>query len=169
MLLTAFVVLFYGPWQEACTDFARQIVFEQRDKLFDMAREGRMKFDSNEYRTIRISMENMIRFAHELTLPRLIYMSFFIRNSSDRGHTSILVAVANVKDEHVRNDIVELLNKSYLTLIVMMAFKSLICVALLPIIAITGAVARAFGTISSACKTYVMKTGELIQLEAECA
>jgi len=96
-------------------------------------------------------------------------MSFFIRNSSDRGHTSILVAVANVKDEHVRNDIVELLNKSYLTLIVMMAFKSLICVALLPIIAITGAVARAFGTISSACKTYVMKTGELIQLEAECA
>ena len=43
--LTGFLLLFYGPWQSVCTDVARQLMFEQRDKIFDMARGGMINFE----------------------------------------------------------------------------------------------------------------------------
>ena len=80
--LSGFLVLFYGPWQSVCTDVARQLMFEQRDKIFDMARSGVIEFDSREYRRVRISIEQNIRYAHELTFAKLVApnsMSWFRR------------------------------------------------------------------------------------------
>src|SRR5262245_42077518 len=74
--LTALVVVLYGPWQEVCTDIARQIIFEKRDAIFDLAHNGKLSFDSPEYGTIRSALQSSIRFAHELSLPRFLVMAF---------------------------------------------------------------------------------------------
>jgi hypothetical protein len=168
LCLTGFVVIFYGPWQEACTDFARQIVFEQRDKLFDMARAGKMDFTSKEYRTIRANLENMIRFAHELTMPRLIYMSKTIRYRRD-DRDDVNIAINNIRNEEVKGELVEIIVRVYVVLVTMMVFKSLICVVCLPFLFVAYLGSRAFSKVSEIAKKYVMKTGELIQAEAACA
>jgi hypothetical protein len=168
LCLTGFVVLFYGPWQEACTDFARQVIFEQRDKLFDMARFGKLDFNSKEYRTIRSNLEGMIRFAHELTVPRLIYTSRIARFKTD-DKNDLSHAIARVRDEAVRHEIIEIVGRVYVALIMMMIFKSIICVICLPFLVIAYLSSLAFGKVSSECRRYVMKTGELIQAEAACA
>ena len=38
--LTLFLTAFYGPWQAVCTDWGRHVIFENRDKIFDMAAEN---------------------------------------------------------------------------------------------------------------------------------
>src|ERR1700751_1769972 len=70
--LAALIVILYGPWQAICTDIARQIVFEKRDAIFDLAQHGKLSFSSREYGVIRSSLQANIRFAHELTLPRFL-------------------------------------------------------------------------------------------------
>jgi hypothetical protein len=67
-----FICIFYGPWQGLCIDWARQSMFEARDQIFDAAAAGLIAFDSNEYKTLRCSIERMIRFCHEISWPRLV-------------------------------------------------------------------------------------------------
>jgi hypothetical protein len=72
IVLSLLLLFFYGPWQSAVTDFARQVVFEERDAVFDMAADAKLAFDSDEYRTIRDAFNSLIRFAHELKWTRLL-------------------------------------------------------------------------------------------------
>ena len=72
IMLAALAVILYGPWQNYCTDAARQTLFEVRDDLFDMAANGEISFESSEYRTIRSSIEKNIRYAHTLTVWRFV-------------------------------------------------------------------------------------------------
>src|SRR6516162_8405362 len=102
-VLLLFACLFYGPWQAVCTDLARQLVFERRDRLFDLAASNRLAFDSEEYRKIRLTLEGMIRFAHSLTWPRLLMILLFRRRTLDRDSTPrIAETIASIKDATVR-------------------------------------------------------------------
>lgn len=65
-------VVFYGPWQATCTDWARNFVFESRDKIFDLAASGELDFDSEEYKEIRDSLQSLIRYCHDLTVPKIV-------------------------------------------------------------------------------------------------
>jgi len=38
--LAALLIILYGPWQAICTDIARQMLFEKRDAIFDLAQSG---------------------------------------------------------------------------------------------------------------------------------
>jgi hypothetical protein len=67
-----FLVTFYWPWQAVWADIARQRVFEKRDAIFDLAQAGRISFESREYREVRIALEQIIRFAHAGTVPRIV-------------------------------------------------------------------------------------------------
>ena len=71
--------IFYGPWQWVCTDWIRQVCFEARDKLFDLAADGQLDFSSPEYRKLRSIIESEIRFAHEMTLPYLFVIGSYLR------------------------------------------------------------------------------------------
>lgn len=77
-MLAALLCLFYGPWQAVCTDISRQIIFERRDRLFDMALAGRLEFDSEAYRATRRALNGMLRFAHRFTWQEFIISAFFI-------------------------------------------------------------------------------------------
>jgi|SRR5580692_10901927 hypothetical protein len=70
--LALFLLVFYGPWQATCTDWGRNVIFESRDKIFDMAADGELDFDSDEYKTIRASLQTLIRYLHFATAPAVL-------------------------------------------------------------------------------------------------
>lgn len=117
-------VFIYGPWQMVCTDFVRQVIFEKRDAIFDMADKGELSFDSREYRIIRSGLEGLIRFAHELTLPSLVYFWFCLRNSDFHNKPALQLAIDRLQDQEVRERTRKLVNEAVRAAAIMMAVKS---------------------------------------------
>lgn len=175
LALIALGALFYGPWQSICTDIARQIVFEQRDNLFDMARAGRIEFDSDEYREIRVGLEGLIRFSHDLTFPKAICLLRVVPEVRERNREDpVVAAVLRLDDAHLQKDIMHLVVRSYISVIAMMVMKSMIGIIVMCVIAIPGIVVSPLLKVLTKnvlrwLKTYVFKFGRLIQAEAECA
>ena len=100
LIILTFLAWFYGPWQEFCTDYARQIMFEQRDKLFDMAHSGDINFESDHYKRHRASLNAAIRFCHEMTMARVIYIVLCMKIgfiSTDKITKEKLEAYGNVE------------------------------------------------------------------------
>jgi len=67
-------------------DRLRDQLFALRDKLFDEARSGRVRFDSEGYRVARAVCNGMVRFAHEISIAdflawRLLTPSWLAENS----------------------------------------------------------------------------------------
>jgi hypothetical protein len=169
-LIYLFLAWFYGPWQDVCTDYARQIVFEQRDKLFDLAADGKIKFESKEYRTLRASLNSVIRFAHDATIPRLIYVSFIMRGE-DYKDTTLYAAIENVKDMPAHKDIEVILAKSMITTAWFTIIKSLPCAMILiialPLVVLLGVCMAFVKTVKDWIVSVLKVIGCLIQFEAE--
>jgi hypothetical protein len=111
---TVLIVILYGPWQEICTDFARQIVFEKRDAIFDLAHSGKLSFKSREYGTIRSSLQASIRFAHELTLPRFFLLAAGLRKQGSHPEDNELSrAINQISDPVMRNRVDTLVKDAY--------------------------------------------------------
>jgi hypothetical protein len=99
--------LVYSLWQATCVAWMRQLCFEARDAVFDLAAEGRLQFSSAEYREIRSGIETLIRFAERISWPRLLCYYLTIRPR--RQQSSISRAIEKVSDPEtqaaVRNEI----------------------------------------------------------------
>ena len=160
--LTALLLLIYGPWQWACTDWARQIVFEKRDEIFDMAADGELSFDSPEYRDIRSSLESCIRFAHDLTMPNFLFLALF-RKESFRTRSDLNAALDGLPPE-IRAKVHEKVMEAMKALILMMAFKSpftmIVCLPLTLLIVMIERCREYARRVASVC-------AQLIQVEAE--
>lgn len=120
------ICLFYGPWQAVCTDWGRQIIFEKRDRLFDLAANGLLEFSSEEYRTVRAGLEGMIRFAHELTWPRLLFHAMLRGRAGIEDKHLMSEAIAGINDPAVQRQVTELIVEATFGLIYMMLLKSII-------------------------------------------
>lgn len=83
--LAALFCLFYGPWQAVCTDISRQIIFERRDRLFDMALEERISFNSEGYQSARRTLNGLLRFAHHLTWQEFVISAYFAGRHKNTG------------------------------------------------------------------------------------
>lgn len=71
-------IIIYFPWQQLCIDAARNQIFEARDKLFDLAVDGYIDLDDPGYINTREEYNNIIRFAHHISWPRLlVYKAVF--------------------------------------------------------------------------------------------
>ncbi len=86
----------YGPWQSLMTEMARQRLFEIRDDIYDLALEGRMRFDDPTYRDIRQAFNILIRFQHRLTWPVLLL--FFIWDRKKRLPRHPMIDLSGVDD-----------------------------------------------------------------------
>ena len=130
VLLVIFIVWFYGPWQESCADYARQVVFEQRDRLFDMAAGGKLSFKSHDYKNTRNKLNAAIRFAHRMTLGRIL---FFVL-CEKFGLISVPdVDSATRQNQHateINAEISDIMTKSFKAIVVSMAARSLIFILL---------------------------------------
>jgi hypothetical protein len=168
--LAALVVLLYGPWQEVCTDIARQIIFEKRDAIFDLAHSGKLSFDSREYSTIRSALQASIRFAHELTLPRFVVMAVvFSVHRSHPEENDLSRAIRRIADPVTRRQVEILIMQAYRALFVMMVAKSpLMLVAL--VFMLPGLIAlRYFPIVVNKVKAIEPRARGFIQLEADAA
>jgi hypothetical protein len=120
---TLLMVFFCGPWQSVCTDWARQIIFESRDKLFDMAQTGELAFDSEEYRTTRTSLECLIRYAHDLTLVGMVWNMTFHKGKTK---SKLGNSVSKIQNIETRRKVDELTEHAQRAVLMMVGYKSVI-------------------------------------------
>ncbi|WP_029582929.1 hypothetical protein [Bradyrhizobium sp. URHD0069] len=164
LVLAAFFFVVYGPWQWACTDFARQKLFEARDHIFDMAANGDLNFKSQEYRAIRRSLEMNIRFAHDLTLPNFLVLLISRRGKLEEK-SELHRAIENLPPA-ARTAVEARVRYAMKSLILMMLFKS--PVAMIVALPLVGAI-----VLIHSCRVQASKAAafcsELIQVEAENA
>jgi hypothetical protein len=171
--LAVLIVLLYGPRQAICTDIARQIVFEKRDAIFDLAYAGKLSFNSREYGTIRSSLQASIRFAHELTFPRFLIMGVTFWARGDRAEDNDLSrAIRRIADPGTRNQVERLIMQAHRALVLMMLAKSpvmtLLLLPWLPVLFIAGRGLRWRKGVN-AVKAVERRAGDFIQLEADAA
>jgi len=132
--LIALLCLFYGPWQGVCTDISRQIIFERRDRLFDMARAGRIDFSSDAYRAARQALNGLLRFAHKLTWQEFVISVYFVKHNNPK--------IPDWRDKlatlppDVRKEIDDLVRECSAMLTAMMALKSIFIGPLVFIVAL---------------------------------
>jgi hypothetical protein len=159
-------VLIYGPWQNVCTAYARQIMFEKRDAIFDMACEGKLSFNSREYRTIRALLERSIRFAHESTLPGFFFFWAMLALRGEKiQKPELQVAIERIADRETREQVQKLVYDAIDALLLMTIAKSPIAVVALviffiPLIVLV-VIARVF------VRTVRAGAREIVQFEAE--
>ncbi len=107
--LFLFMLWFYGPWQTQCVDWARRKMFESRNAIFDMAADGKVSFDSREYRQIRLAIETLIRFTHHVSWPRLVFFAIsrrFIVDDRSSVQDVLDTRLGEIKNDSVRNEMV---------------------------------------------------------------
>ncbi len=88
--------LVYSLWQATCVAWMRQLCFEARDAIFDLAAAGRLDFASADYRHIRSGIETLIRFADRISWPRLLCYHMTVRPR--RHQSSISRALEQIAD-----------------------------------------------------------------------
>jgi hypothetical protein len=165
--------LAYGPWQWVCTDVGRQMIFEARDAIFDMAADGKLSFESHEYQTIRASLQRSIRFAHELTWPRFVVLYFVLRRSGRfQQKSAVRTALEGIHDEQTRREIEKLVTEAQRASFGMMLVKSPLLlvpfvVALALALLLHWVAKNTFGRVRTAVKPVEERIGEAIEMEAE--
>jgi hypothetical protein len=166
--LTLLGIVFYGPWQETATDIARQFVFERRDEIFDLAKAGKLGFDSPEYRIIRESLNQLIRFAHELTLPRFVFLMCSLSADELNRASDLSKAIAGIEDRETRREVERIVKDARSIMILMLGMKSsmLVVVALAAVIP---ALIGGLGKIRTLLWRAESRFGERMQAEAEYA
>ena len=162
LVLIFLVLLVRGPWNTVCTDYARQIMFECRDSIFDIAREGKISFDSTAYKEARLGIERNIRFAHELSVGRLVF--FFSRLVKLNNRLPVERALDSVLDESVKAEIGNQVAKSQRVLLIMMLAKSpLLCI----LAAILFVLSKASDTARAKRNEVESHIGRIIQAESD--
>src|ERR1051325_361901 len=107
--LFVFVIFFYTYWQNLCIDWARQLMFEERGKLLRLVLEGSFSFESPQYRSIRRLIEINIRFLHELTWPRIIYLELFksqyMSDEADKSSDDFFRLISSIQNPSLRKEV----------------------------------------------------------------
>lgn len=172
-VLIALLCFFYGPWQRAAEDLTRQFIFERRSRLLMLACEGRVSFDSEAYKNARLMMNAFIRFAHDLSWPRLAFYAWDISEEPTFG-VQLKESIAHVEDLDTRKAIYHILNEATAALVFMMAMKSIIFAIPTTILLVIGFCTKVFNqrvterieNIERDDKSVVQKLSHNIQAQA---
>lgn len=112
----------YGPWQTYCEDSARQDLFDARNAIFDLAAGGKLSFESPEYREIRNALNCFIRYAHQLTLSRLIAYVLFMPQPERTLDLSELMS--RIQDGETRVNVEHQMGKASTALLLLLVYRS---------------------------------------------
>ena len=118
----ALLALLYGPWQTYCEDRARQHLFEARSRIFDLAAEGQISFESEEYKEIRRCLNCLIRYAHHLTWQRMIAYSIFLK--LPKNPINIFEVVNRIEEENARLAVEREIGKAINASILLLIYRS---------------------------------------------
>lgn len=113
LIVVLFVLLWMLPAYRL--DRFRQEMFEVRDELFDYGASRKIRFDDPAYRLLRQLMNGFIRYAHQLTLFRVLVMSLMWITLKDKPKLEWSEkwrkSLNRIQDEQVRNDLNEFHNR----------------------------------------------------------
>ena len=120
----------YGPWQKLCVDYARDVMFEQRDIIFDLAAQGRLSFNDEAYAQARSTINGMIRMAHCITAPRLITLMAYAAHADDPAPASqARHAIQQIGDDATRSAVMEAFSKAETAALALMVARSPVLIA----------------------------------------
>jgi hypothetical protein len=122
----ALICFFYGPWQRAAEDLTRQFIFERRARLFMLACEGKLSFDSESYKNARLMLNAFIRFAHDLSWPRLVFHALMDSEDEKSFGPRLTASIKQIEDLQTRKAVSRILHEASASLIFMMAMKSIL-------------------------------------------
>lgn len=77
--------LFAWLYYDYRLDLLRFRLFSARDKLFCSAAEGKISFDEPAYLMTRTTINGSLRFAHRLTLSKLLITALWLRRNNPDG------------------------------------------------------------------------------------
>lgn len=175
VIITIIALLFYGPWQALCAGIARQLIFERRNLIFNFARRGDLDFDSKEYRDIRNSLNLMIRFAHQATVPRLLFIYLCLYKKPINETSQLQTAASRVTNPKIQVELCRIINEVEAIMMFAAMCRSIYFWIFLPLVAVPAIIVwflRASLEMTIMKKTYVWlirNFGERAQIEAECA
>jgi hypothetical protein len=95
------VATVYGPWQWYCVDQARQELFEIRARIFNLAADGKIAFDSPEYQYIRDALNMILRFTHRVCWQQMLALKWAYPNLP--SESELTRQVRSVQDRAVRD------------------------------------------------------------------
>lgn len=168
VLLMGLVAVVYGPWQWACADLMRQACFETRDAIFDLAASGKLDFSSPEYKRLRTSIEGRIRFAHEATIPHIVWLGAVANVSRRFPSGSIGPAdselASGIVDADVRAIVQKRLNDlNQYTIFVLLLRSPILLIAALSL----SPFYMAFAAVKDLARTAARRSVAIIQLGAQ--
>ncbi len=79
--------LYFIEYRTYRVDHTRQRLFKIRDDLFKKAEEGIVPFDSKAYGIARVTLNGMIRFAHDLSFFRILIILLTYKKIDHGEHT----------------------------------------------------------------------------------
>ena len=162
-VIVAFLALFYGPWQNALTDLARNYIFEGRDAIFDMAVRGRLEFSSTQYITLRSQLQALIRFAHEATLPSMVWIYFSSGSTKREPEENIYNVIDAIPDKETAKEIRRRIQKCISAYMAIIGLKSLLFIV--PFI-IYAPVYMCFRGVRRSAAPFKLRAIQIVQWEA---
>ena len=120
-----FFMFFYGPWQQHCTDVARQRLFKIRDDIFDLGIDGQLDFSSTDYKIIRSDIEALIRYAHHISVPRFIFYKLFMPPVITTNDRSLHSAIEQINNPELHNTLLKHEKEVHKTIVRLMGQRSL--------------------------------------------
>ena len=152
LLCAAVLIWFFsGPWQTLWTAVSRQRLFELRDRLFDLAADGRIGFSDPAYLEAREYLNFSIRRTHTNTFGQFVLGAITLAEVGTLGET-VLDTVERVQDEPIRRELRDILLRSVAAEVGHMVIRSPLLWMLLP--AVVGVVAFSAGGGALASKMF---------------
>jgi hypothetical protein len=174
VMIIIIAVLFYGPWQVLCAGIARQLIFERRNLIFNFAQRGDLDFNSKEYRDIRNSLNLMIRFAHQATVPRLFFISLCLYKKPINETSQLQAAASRVTNHKMQIELRRIINEVEVIMMFAAMCRSVYFWIFSPLFAVPAIIIwclRASASMErerTLIKKIIRNFGERAQIEAEC-
>lgn len=111
--------LWHFAIKELMLDNFRDSVFVIRDRLYSLAKDGKIAYDSDAYRAVELFLNGVIRYAHRFSFSSFVLISFDEEKAyadASRPFETIVSKIAGVEDPAVRVQLQDMLGEVALLL-----------------------------------------------------
>ena len=158
-------VLVFWCWHNYRVDALRHRLFTLRDELFDYALSSGLAFNDPAYVMLRSSINRTLRFAHNISLPRVLLMASLMRCASFEGiladHKRKWESALSQLPDEPRGTIENLHERVLLEIAKHMVFGSITLLILL-----SNYVAW---SVLLHCRDFFLRKANIVEVEARCA
>ncbi|WP_349998125.1 hypothetical protein [Stenotrophomonas lacuserhaii] len=120
----------FFDYSSSAIAIARHDLFRQRDRLFDLADSGVLRFDSRPYIAVRALINGYIQYAHRLTLSQILITKLVMTVSKHRTKSVDWKKELSALPKPAREQVNEVLHEAIVTMLRLMITRSPVLSAL---------------------------------------